>query len=1046
MSKKFSELRGGIKTLILSFIFIVSSSFSYANSCAKWFPLPADGLVVVLPIYDVNITEPDLDCDGVIDTLDEDIDGDGVLNTIDAFPLNNAESVDTDGDGIGNNADLDDDNDGYSDAEEIAFGSDPLDANDIPVVVSNDGFIVTSLVGTSSQVSFAIALEHKPESNVTIVYGSTDETIAKPTTSTMTFTPDNWYRSQVVTVDIFNPNSSTEIVFEPIVSSDSNYNNKMLEQVPIVSHQLLLFEPTDKIVYSEFNMSIPVNMAYVGDNEENITVILDTAPTGMTLDSNNSRLLWNPPLSMEGQNSTVVVTVSDSIITKSITFELHVAHPTLLTTSIVNDKLVITDNNSSLNGLSIQALDGSVLANYRLYKLSSTDNPAFTQGESAVGETLLVKGNIGKKVQVLLPLQGLVETDEILSFHTKSYSGSGNWRRVDYDYDFVGTLSEPVYVLNTESLFGVVAFTKVLQSQQAKVSLSNEKSLKIATFTQQKTITNIHCVPKTWSFLNLTDYDNQVCTFDDNPNFTLQVFNYPDAYISSNTHIEEVAGWVIKAQNKLIELGMPYRNNSALSFEKMGAYGITSLKHSSPYRSLFLSYPTIMPSMLSKIKRNLSFRDSQVTTYHEYFHQAQATIEKSTINNSKAMWLIEASAFWFSDYADDNSGYAYTHMLSYSTDRRIFRDAIMRSENIASPSVRGFGQGGIMHESAYAEHYDRSLFLEMLENYCPNFTSYIPYLFQKDLNDPTSVQHLSNVVYSSNCNFGTSPTGQGNESRIETAILYYQYISDIKHLDNLINPNIPVGRLGFLYARPWDFKISDFTSLSLEQYSVKGYFSGLSKDSKARTTHIPQLSSTPPRCQERYIRIKSEKTVLVSLASNDASFPDTPNTMLGDMKQINFGMVGKTDFTYFYSPTTGKQIYPEMYLTVTDVIDDTVSLTSQNVEVGIGLRRTNLLSHIDGKDMCAEYVPAITTTTVVVRGDIPSQYRDSNEPLQYIDRIKITCLESSEVFNAVVASDGKWSTTINITFNGNESRFSIEGYNASDNQRIISRQGLTIAR
>jgi hypothetical protein len=1037
MSKKSSELRGGIKALILSFIFITSSSFLYANTCPKWFPLPVlDGLVVVIPVYDVNITEPDFDCDGIVDTLDEDIDGDGVLNARDAFPLNPNESIDTDGDGIGNNADLDDDNDGYSDVEEIAFGSDPLDANSIPVVVSNDGFIVTPLVGTSSQVSFAIALKHKPESNVSIAYGSADETVAKPTANTMTFTSDNWYRSQVMTVDILNPSSSTEIVFEPTLSSDSNYNNKMLEQVSIVSHQLLLYEPVDKVVYSEFNMSIPINMAYVGDNEENITVILDTAPADMTLDSNNSRLLWNPPLSTEGQNSTVVVTVSDGSITSSITFELHVAQPTLLTTSIVDDKLVITDSNSSLNGSSIQALDGAVLSDYRLYKLSTTDTPAFREGEFVVGETLLIKGNIGKTVQVLLPLQGLVETDEILSFHTKSYFGSGNWRRVDYDYDFVGTLSEPVYVLNTESLFGVVVFTKILQSQQAKVS-SSSKKLKVNS--------EVNCVPQTWSFLNLTDYDNQICTFDANSTFRLQIFNYPDATISSNTPIEEVVNWVIKAQDKLIELGMPYQNYGALSFEEMRKYGTTT-EESSPYLSLFLSYPTIMQSMLSKIKRNLSFRDSQVTLYHEYFHQSQATIQNNTLDMPKAAWLIEASAFWFSDYADDNSGYAYTNMLSPASDRRIFRDAIMRSENIASPSNPGFGQGGIMHETAYAELYDRSLFLEMLENYCPNFTDYMPYLFQKDINDPTSLQHLSNVVYSSNCNFGTSPTGQGNESLLETAILYYQYISDIKQLDNLINPNIPVGGVGFLTRRPWDFTISDFRRLSLGQYSVKEDLSGLSKDSRAGTAYIPQLSSTLPRCQERYIRIKSEKTVLVSLSSNDTSFPNTPNTMLGDMKQINFGMVGKTDFTYFYDQNTGKQIYPEMYLTITDVVDDTTNLTPQNVEVGIGLRGTNLLSHIDGKDMCAEYAPQITETTVVAKGEIPPQYRDSNEPLQYIDRIKMTCLESGEVFNATVASDGTWYTNINITFNGNESRFSIEGYNSSDTQRIISYQGLTIVR
>lgn len=186
---------------------------------------------------------------------------------------------------------------------------------------------------------------------------------------------------------------------------------------------------------------------------------------------------------------------------------------------------------------------------------------------------------------------------------------------------------------------------------------------------------------------------------------------------------------------------------------------------------------------------------------------------------------------------------------------------------------------------------------------------------------------------------------------------------------------------------------------------------------------------------------------MLSIASNDSNFPNTPTTMLGDMKQLNFTINGKYDFTYFYDPNTDKQIYPEMYMTITDVIDDTANLIPQNIEVGIGLRRNNLLSQIDGKDMCAEYVPTISGTyNVMANGEIPSQYRDSSEPLQYIDRIKITCIESGEVFNATVASDGTWSSNIHITFNGNQSRFTIEGYNASDTQRIIAYQGLRIAR
>ena len=55
----------------------------------------------------------------------------------DAFPLDGTEWIDTDGDGVGNNADIDDDgriggaeapgNNDWTDAEEIACGTDPLD-------------------------------------------------------------------------------------------------------------------------------------------------------------------------------------------------------------------------------------------------------------------------------------------------------------------------------------------------------------------------------------------------------------------------------------------------------------------------------------------------------------------------------------------------------------------------------------------------------------------------------------------------------------------------------------------------------------------------------------------------------------------------------------------------------------------------------------------------------------------------------------------------------------------------------------------------------
>jgi len=52
----------------------------------------------------------------------------------------------------------------------------------------------------------------------------------------------------------------------------------------------------------------------------------------------------------------------------------------------------------------------------------------------------------------------------------------------------------------------------------------------------------------------------------------------------------------------------------------------------------------------------------------------------------------------------------------------------------------------------------------------------------------------------------------------------------------------------------------------------------------------------------------------------------------------------------------------------------------------------------------------------------------------------------AKIYDTTIRSNGTWSTTIHITFNGNKSHFSIEGYNASDTQRIIAYQGLVIVR
>ena len=100
--------------------------------------------------YPVDV-DPDADGDGLTNIYEDEVsktdrwsfdtDKDGFGDGEDAFPLYNLESLDTDSDGIGNNSDLDDDNDGYSDRDEIFSKTNTLSSTSYPLVDEDEDFI-----------------------------------------------------------------------------------------------------------------------------------------------------------------------------------------------------------------------------------------------------------------------------------------------------------------------------------------------------------------------------------------------------------------------------------------------------------------------------------------------------------------------------------------------------------------------------------------------------------------------------------------------------------------------------------------------------------------------------------------------------------------------------------------------------------------------------------------------------------------------------------------------------------------------------------------
>lgn len=259
--------------------------------------------------YGSNPLLTDSDSDGIADNVEvvngtnpakADTDDDGVDDAADLFPTDPAEWSDLDGDGQGDNSDPDRDNDGYSNEEEVAAGSDPNDPNSIPDTTPPEITVLGSQPFETDEDYFTlngIATDLSGVASLTITNDQSAGTI------TAQFSGDNWGADVPVELGVNNLQ---------LKAVDTKGN----EATVIVAVERL---STDTVV--RLTIDSPVGYSKVTEpyvvvtgklqsevRSENIVLTVDNEPTALQSTALNTEYTYrSAPVQLQEGNNTILV-------------------------------------------------------------------------------------------------------------------------------------------------------------------------------------------------------------------------------------------------------------------------------------------------------------------------------------------------------------------------------------------------------------------------------------------------------------------------------------------------------------------------------------------------------------------------------------------------------------------------------------------------------------------------------------------------------------------------------------------------------------------
>ena len=332
-------------------------------------------------------------------------------------------------------------------------------------VVSKYKILITRQRGNTAYdggwAYFDISLSHKPTHPVEIyiesdnphegivskeLYGDEDRHWDKKT-GRIIIQPEDWKHGETIGIigtnkNVINGKQDYHIVTSPAVSDDPHFDGVNAEDVHMVGAILKIGVPHEPQVFFSgyeqgLNIWLDENNGY--ESYDYPKIILVDKPDGIVEDEHGILFAWKPTKEDEGKTFHIKAKVNDntkyrrspSPLHDEVDFDVRVAKPYILKQELKNHVITVTDENSTLKGVTIEVIDKSVdISGLKLITLEEKDAKEILDGQNKnrrISEVFMLNKWIKSEMKLRVPLSTVPKGKAKKSIYILLYDSTDNY-------------------------------------------------------------------------------------------------------------------------------------------------------------------------------------------------------------------------------------------------------------------------------------------------------------------------------------------------------------------------------------------------------------------------------------------------------------------------------------------------------------------------------------------------------------------------------------------------------------------------------------------